>query len=117
MELTKILKALADENRLRILNLLAQQYLCVCEIEAVLGFTQSNASRHLTKLKEAGIISQEKQGQFVFHRLQSGIIEKSLFLKLLITDLPGIPEFKADLDKLAELKASGNLCVRESCAK
>ncbi len=47
LELVVILKALADETRLRMLHLLKDRELCVCEIEEVLGIQQSNASRHL----------------------------------------------------------------------
>lgn len=60
MEIVYICKSLADENRIRILNLLKNEELCVCDIEAVLGIKQSNASRHLNKLKMAGIIASEK---------------------------------------------------------
>ncbi|MGD9156009.1 MAG: metalloregulator ArsR/SmtB family transcription factor, partial [Bacillota bacterium] len=60
MNLLKILKALGDENRLRILNLLRQKKLCVCELESVLNMTQSNVSRHLIKLKDAELIESEK---------------------------------------------------------
>lgn len=42
-------KALADENRIRILNLLRSDELCCCDIESVLGIKQSNASRHLSR--------------------------------------------------------------------
>lgn len=47
-----ILKALADETRLRILSQVLRGEMCVCEIEECLGLTQSNASRHLTTLKK-----------------------------------------------------------------
>ena len=61
VDLVYILKALADDNRIRILNLLRNGELCVCDIEAVLGIKQSNASRHLNRLKVAGIIVSEKK--------------------------------------------------------
>ena len=51
MELVEIFKAFGDETRIRILNLLRNSEMCVCEIEAILGINQSNASRHLNKLK------------------------------------------------------------------
>jgi ArsR family transcriptional regulator, arsenate/arsenite/antimonite-responsive transcriptional repressor len=60
MEIVYILKALADENRLRILNLLKNGELCVCDSEGVLGIKQSNTSRHLNKLKIAELIVSEK---------------------------------------------------------
>jgi len=50
--LIDILKALSDETRLRIVAQIFKGDMCVCEIEASLGLTQSNASRHLTILKK-----------------------------------------------------------------
>lgn len=67
--MVEIFKALGDETRLRIINLLLQRELCVCDIEGILEISQSNASRHLLKLKSCGIITQEKKAQWVFHRI------------------------------------------------
>ncbi len=64
---SEVYKALADDNRLRILNILAERELCVCEIEEVLGITQSNASRHLNKLRQAGIIVSRKEAQWIYY--------------------------------------------------
>ena len=56
-----------DENRIRILNLMLNAELCVCEIETILEMTQSNASRHLAKLKSAGIITSSKEKKSFRH--------------------------------------------------
>ena len=78
--MVEIFKALGDETRLRIVNLLLQRDLCVCDIEGILEITQSNASRHLIKLKNSGIISQEKKAQWVFHKLDEGFIRNNELL-------------------------------------
>ncbi len=65
----ELFKTLGDSNRLRILHLLMQQELCVCEIEEILKTTQSNASRHLAKLKQAGIISCNKKAQWAYYQV------------------------------------------------
>ena len=70
-----ILKAVGDENRLRILHLLMEKELCVCELESLLDLTQSNASRHLNKLKSAGIIESYKSAQWVYYRISDAFIE------------------------------------------
>lgn len=62
-----VFKALSDENRLRIVNLLIKDSLCVCEIETLLNMSQSNVSRHLTKLRTANIIDSFKQQQWVYY--------------------------------------------------
>jgi ArsR family transcriptional regulator len=66
MEELDVLKALADSNRLRILNVLRDQPLCVCDLEEVLGLQQSNLSRHLDKLKQAGLVKGVKRGLFTY---------------------------------------------------
>jgi ArsR family transcriptional regulator len=67
--LTGPLKALADESRLRILWMLEERYLCVCEIQEALGLAQSTVSRHLQLLEEAGFVISEKEGQWKNYRL------------------------------------------------
>ncbi|MBZ0166837.1 MAG: metalloregulator ArsR/SmtB family transcription factor, partial [Candidatus Omnitrophica bacterium] len=61
-QLEQILKVLADKNRMRIIKLLENKKLCVCEITFVLGIKQPSVSRHLKKLRESGIIQEEKNG-------------------------------------------------------
>lgn len=118
MNLVKVLKALADENRLRILNLLNHKELCVCEMENILGMTQSNVSRHLIKLKDAELIESEKQGQFVFHKVNPEVLEQIPFVQsLLALELVKMKKGKDDLDKLKALAAQGNLCERDTCCK
>ena len=110
-DLIYILKALADENRIRILNLLRNGELCVCDIESVLGIKQSNASRHLNKLKVAGIIISEKKSQWVYYRLKDETFAKFPFLSMIISDeVEKIGVCKKDLELLEKIKASGRCC-------
>ncbi|MBN1585893.1 MAG: winged helix-turn-helix transcriptional regulator [Candidatus Omnitrophica bacterium] len=57
-----ILKALSDRNRLRIFKLLERRKMCVCELAFVLGIKQPSVSRHLKKMKDAGIVDSEQDG-------------------------------------------------------
>lgn len=68
-ELVKTYKALSDPNRLRILNLLNQQALFVCEVGAVLRLANSTVSQHLSILRDAGLIIDEKEGRWVKYRI------------------------------------------------
>ena len=61
-KLEKTFKALADKNRIRILKLLEKKKMCVCELAFVLEMTQPNISKHLKKLKQARLISDEQDG-------------------------------------------------------
>lgn len=64
-------KALSEESRLRILALLMDGEMCVCEIEETLNMTQSNVSRHLTALKNADIIECNKSAQWAFYGISA----------------------------------------------
>ena len=61
-DLEKVLKAASDKNRLRILKLLETRKMCVCELAFVLGIKQPSVSRHLKKLRDAGLIDNEQDG-------------------------------------------------------
>lgn len=66
----KILKALAHPTRLLIVDQLAQQEYCVCELQAMIGADMSTVSKHLSVLKQAGIVADTKRGLLVYYRLQ-----------------------------------------------
>jgi len=72
---TKIFKALSDEGRLRILNLLSRKSLCVCEITEVLRLATSTVSKHLSILREAGFIIDVKDGKWVNYCLDESTNE------------------------------------------
>ncbi len=111
-DLLKILKAVSDETRMRILCLLNIKDLCVCEIEEILGMNQSNVSRHLIKLKEADLILSEKQGQFVFHRLNEEKFGLYSFLRQLLSMASDIGKFKKDIGSLNILIDENRLTCR-----
>jgi len=67
--LQKVFKTLADPTRVRILRLLEQEELIVGELMAVLGMAQSRVSRHLAILREAGLLTDRRDGTFVAYRL------------------------------------------------
>lgn len=65
-----VFKALADDTRTRIALLLAREgELCVCELTAALDLSQPKISRHLAQLRHAGLLSDRRQGQWVYYRL------------------------------------------------
>lgn len=68
-ELEQLFKGLADVNRLRILNLLLHGELCVCDIQYVLESSQPNVSRHLTYLKNSGLVLDRREGQRMYYKL------------------------------------------------
>lgn len=111
MQLLKTLKALSHINRIRILNLLNNQELCVCELETIMGLNQSNVSRHLGKLKEADLIVGEKKAQWIYYKLNEKLFNEHKFLIKLINDeLDNNPDCQKDLNKLNKYRKSGLSC-------
>lgn len=106
-----ILKVLADENRLRILNILYNYELCVCEIEVVLEMNQSNVSRHLTRLKSENLIESSKDAQWVHYKVNESFVKKneSLF-EYLKQNFEKQTLFINDLERCKIYKASSYDC-------
>jgi ArsR family transcriptional regulator len=78
-ELAAVSRALGDETRLRILNLLVERgETCVCELMETLATTQSNVSFHLTVLKNAGLIGDKKIGKWMFYRIDLEALARHL---------------------------------------
>lgn len=65
----KVLKALADPTRLRIMLLLEVRELCVCELTYILGMEQSRISHHMRILREAGLSEDLRQGRWMIYRV------------------------------------------------
>lgn len=108
---TEIYKTLSDESRLRILNLLMQKELCVCEIEAVLDMSQSNVSRHLNKLKNSGIVISKKKLQWVFCSINNDFFEGNNYLYEHLKDTFGKDvQLLEDINKLNILNSQNFIC-------
>ena len=71
-EFIKVMKALSDPSRVKMVKLLQHRTLCVCEIQAALGLAQSTVSKHLKILEDAGLITYTKEGLWVNYQLASG---------------------------------------------
>jgi ArsR family transcriptional regulator len=69
----KVMKALSDPNRVKIVKMLQHKIMCVCEIQQALGLAQSSVSKHLKILEESELIDYSKDGLWVNYHLSSGI--------------------------------------------
>jgi ArsR family transcriptional regulator len=112
-ELVKVLKAVADKNRLRIFKMLQHKKMCVCELAAALGISMPSVSRHLSLMKDAGLIEDERDGMWTNYMLSGEKVNKyapviQARLKEWINDDEGI---KMMLKKAETLKRE------ELCAK
>jgi DNA-binding transcriptional ArsR family regulator len=113
-EYTKVFKALADRNRVRILKMLEDHELCVCQIEAVLGLKQSTVSKHLSVLKKAGLVEARRNGTWIFYSLsrrrQNDFDQAQL--GLMRNWLNEDPSVRSDRAKLEEVL---NIDIHELC--
>lgn len=72
----QLFKALSEEPRVRILNLLfLKKEMCISDLEIVLGFTQAKTSRHLAYLKNSGIVNARKADQWVFYSIKEEVTD------------------------------------------
>ncbi len=108
----RVFKALGDETRLRILHLLRQGELCVCDIMSVLGIPQSRASRHLAELRATGLVTDRREGRWMYYTLAStpGTLQRCL-LDCLLKAGREIPRSTTDLKALKRLRRDGQLCA------
>lgn len=74
----EIFKAVSDPCRLRILKLLKEGELCVCEIMTALKKPQSSTSHHLSILREAGLVKERRDGKWSYYRLADGAVMEML---------------------------------------
>ncbi|MDY6910538.1 MAG: metalloregulator ArsR/SmtB family transcription factor [Thermodesulfobacteriota bacterium] len=81
----RVMKALSDPSRVKIMKLLQRRQLCVCELTAGLGLAQPTVSKHLKILEEAGLVTSTKEGLWVNYRLADG--ESSPYAAALIGNL------------------------------
>ena len=68
----RVMKALSDSNRVKILKMLQQKMLCVCELHCAIGMSQPNVSKHLKILEDAGLVESQKEGLWVNYYLANG---------------------------------------------
>jgi ArsR family transcriptional regulator len=107
-QIAALLKACADQTRLRLLNLLAgEDEVCVCHLVEVLGTNQPKVSRHLAYLKRAGLVSDRKEGLWVYYRLSSSLTEHAKrLIECLNACCAEAPEMQREILKLRQVKSA-----------
>lgn len=111
MSVVDALKALADPVRLRMVGLLSEApVLCSCEIEAILQINQSNASRHLARLRQAGIVNAQKDGHWVHYTLAQSGPHRSLVEEAVSLARADDQDFALALDHLHQYQSSPHTC-------
>jgi len=109
-EITKTLNALTDPTRLRLLRLIQQQELCVCELMDAVQLPQYKVSRHLLELRRIGLAESRRSGRWMHYRISRAALRSPLaqdLLKVLDVHLRELPEAKRDDARLARRLAGG----------
>jgi DNA-binding transcriptional ArsR family regulator len=113
-EYIAVFKALADRSRTRILKLIEDHELCVCQIREVLGLKQSTVSKHLSILKKAGLVADRRNGTWAFYSLarkRRNDFDQAQ-LGLMRNWLNDDPEIESDRARLEEVL---KIDIRELC--
>lgn len=110
-------KALGEPTRLKILRMLAEQDLCVCDLEEVLQISQPRVSQHLKVLKQAGLVQEHREAQkricsFNKETFTALIEEFNAFMEKPLDQLEGFEEIQTRLLNLDE-----NTCEKKNCGK
>ncbi len=108
----EMFKALGDETRLRILNLLTEREVCVCDMVDILQLGQSKVSRHLAVLRHAGLVDGRRDGMWVFYRLATarGDLHRQIRDWLLAIRHQNA-DSRQDLQRLGELAELPERCL------
>ena len=110
-QLTNIFKILSDETRVRIIILLYQEELCVCELSGILDVPQSRISKNLSKMRDLNLVVDERKEKFVFYRLKT---DNRLFLNTIeniMKDFGSYPQLVTDKSRLGSKEEYLNKCV------
>ena len=118
-DIVKATKALSDETRLRILNLLLVRECCVCEVMQVLGISQTRASRNLNLLYDAGFLKVRREGLWAYYSIEKPALQAylSLILDAIELGMAGNKLALADRENLKTAQRLGPQCCNTSEAK
>lgn len=117
--LTGALKALSDETRLRILNILLERECCVCEVMQALNISQSRASRNLGLLQDAGFLKAKRSGAWVVYALDGQSANRyAVALTRLLKEQPVHNQrLTLDRERLKKAKRVGPGCRQKRTRK
>jgi ArsR family transcriptional regulator len=109
----RVMKALSDPNRVKILKMLQERNLCVCELRGALGVAQPTVSKHLKILENAGLVKSYKDGLWVNYHLTDGT--SSPFAATMLGNLKHWLESAPEIIHIKEVLPT--LCREQLCGK
>ena len=106
--ITELFEVLSDETRLRIINLLSKQQLCVCELVEILDLSQPKISKHIARLRQIKLVETDRNEQYIYYSLNK---ENEDYNKI-ISSLLSIKNETFDIDTLALDNIESFVCTR-----
>ena len=116
-QLTSLFKILSDESRLRILFLLYQEELCVCQLTGILQMPQPKVSKSLSKLRDLGLVSDQRREKFVYYSLKRENGPLMNILANLDRELPAYPVLASDRTGLDNKEFYLSQCSSGECGE
>lgn len=114
--LAQTFKALSDETRLLCLALLlSEPELCVCDLESALDASQSKTSRHLRYLLNAGLVSDRREGTWVYYRIAEKLGPEQRAILEVVAGLKRQESMKVALKRLGEFRTNGSCSTQRNC--
>ncbi|HBG28803.1 MAG: hypothetical protein A2Y10_06925 [Planctomycetes bacterium GWF2_41_51] len=105
LDVLNITKAMSDENRIRALMMLTGGELCVCQIIEMLGLAPSTVSKHMSILRQAGLVKTRKEGRWIYYRLaDSKALKASEILRWLDKHLKNDKRILDDVKQLRQIQ-------------
>jgi ArsR family transcriptional regulator len=111
MKTVDLCRLLGEETRHRIVNILLEQPICVCELQDVLAINQVSASKHLARLRSAGIVTTKKEGQRVYYSLTPVVHQNTAMVMMFMNSRSESPY----LEDLQQLKLNQQLDNNYHC--
>jgi ArsR family transcriptional regulator len=112
---TQIFKAFSDESRARIIHLLYRNgELTISDLESILDFTQTKTSRHITYLKNSGLLSIRKQDQWVFYSIKEEVQD---IVSQMIAFLQKDTQLQEDMETFRIMDSNRELASNKLAAK
>ncbi|MBO8158173.1 metalloregulator ArsR/SmtB family transcription factor [Thermosyntropha sp.] len=121
-----VFKALGEPTRLRIIRLLAEKELCVCDLEVIMGISQPRISQHVKILRQAGLITERREGQkrmLTFNRdfFTQVLDDFCLFMNLPLEEVEGFEEEVKRMKKIEGCDTCAikvkNMRANETCKR
>ncbi len=120
-DITDMIKALAEENRLRVIMALRDSDLCACQITELLGLAPSTVSKHMSILRQARLVESWKEGRWVYFRLADGQAAPGVreLLDWAARWLPGTRQIQHDARRLTNVLQTDReeLCRKQNQCK